>query len=186
MNIVIISALGNDVLKKCIDSMLETSSIDENDIFIIREREFREKTLNKAIRIIGYEDDVLFVGDDIIFTSNWMDRLIEDYHVADILGMSTLYPNSNIVQDSGYDIIEVDGMITTEAKYRNEDFLRIKGFSHRICDATCGCFMLIKKHVFKKINLFNIEGANRWGELLFCRFSTDWRRKICCHRIKED
>jgi len=167
VKVVILSALGNAVAQRCLSSLLETTTLTDFDILLVREQEFRERTLNKAISIIGTYDDILFVGDDIEFTPGWYEALMFNYDKADILGMSMLYPRSSKVQDCGYDLVQVDNRITLEAKDRGVSKEDVKAFGSRRCDALCGCFMLIKKNVFNLVREFKEDGQNRWGEFIF-------------------
>ncbi|MEZ4483746.1 MAG: hypothetical protein R2864_03845 [Syntrophotaleaceae bacterium] len=66
MNIVVINGLGNSSARRCIDSLLETAAGSDFDLYLFRERGFREQTLNAALRTVGVERDILFVGDDIL------------------------------------------------------------------------------------------------------------------------
>lgn len=167
MKIVVLSALGNVVAKQCISSLLETTTSLEFDLFLVRERGFREQTLNFALSLVGTDEDVLFVGDDIEFTPGWYEALMDNYDEADILGMSMLYPGTTKVQDRGYDLVQIDDRITLEAKDRGLPKDEITAFGIRRCDALCGCFMLIKAKVFDFVSSFSEEGQNRWGEFIF-------------------
>jgi hypothetical protein len=167
MIIAILNALGNSVAQRCISSMLETASSSDFDILLIRERGFREKTLNAALAMAGISDDVLFVGDDIEFTPGWYEALQANYEKADILGMSMLYPRTTKVQDRGYDLVQIEDRITLEAKDRGLSKDEIAAFDTRRCDALCGCFMLVKKNVFDCVSGFKEDGQNRWGEFIF-------------------
>lgn len=167
MKIVVLSALGNAVAQQCITSLFETTTSVDFDLFLVRERGFREQTLNVALSLVGTDEDVLFVGDDIEFTPGWYDVLMDNYDRADILGMSMLYPGTTKVQDRGYDLVQIDDRITLEAKDRGLSKDEIIPFGIRNCDALCGCFMLIKKNVFNFVNEFSEEGQNRWGEFIF-------------------
>lgn len=167
MKVVVINSAGNEVARKCIDSLLKTAARDDFDLLIIRERQQRELTLNAALEICGIDEDILFVGDDIGFTPGWDEALLSCRQQADIVGLSMLYPGSTIVEDRGYQLVELDGQITLEAYDRGRDLSELPGFGTRECDAVCGCFMLVGKHVFEAVGQFRLEGANRWGELIF-------------------
>ena len=167
MKIVILSALGNEVASRCISSLLRTSSVDGDDIYLVRERGFREQTLNAALQLVGKADDVLFVGDDIEFTPGWYEALTHNYDRGDILGMSMLYPNSTKVQDRGYDLLEIDEHISIEGKDRGRTRTEVAPFGVRYCDAVCGCFMFVKSNVLQLVSQFREEGQNRFGEFIF-------------------
>jgi len=177
MKIVLISALGKEVLKECINSLLETFPLD-NDLLIIKEKAAREDSLNAAFKSIGKKDDILFVGDDIIFTPGWYGAFMKNYRVADILGLTTLYPGTDRIQDNGYDLVQVDNMITLEAKNRNKRISEIKLSEYRMCDAVCGCLMFIKKGVFELVPAFSRAGKNRWSEFIFAHLAKRKKAKV--------
>jgi GT2 family glycosyltransferase len=167
MKIVVLSALGNTVAQQCIASLFETTTSVDFDLFLVRERGSREQTLNFAMSLVGIDEDVLLVGDDIKLTPGWYEALMDNYDRADILGMSMLYPGTTKVQDRGYDLVQIDDRITLEAKDRGLPKDKITAFGSRSCDALCGCFMLVKKNVFNFVSGFSEEGQNRWGEFIF-------------------
>jgi len=167
VKVVVLNALGNAVACNCIRSLLATTPVDNFDVHVIRERGFRERTLNHALSVVGVDDDVLFVGDDIEFTKGWYEALTNSYDRADILGCSMLYPGSEKVQDRGYDLMQVDERITLEAKDRGLLRSDVVPFGFRHCDALCGCFMLVKPDVICLVGGFSEEGQNRWGEFIF-------------------
>ena len=170
MKIVVLSALGNDVAQQCIASLFKTTTSVYFDLFMVRERGFREQTLNFAMSLVGTDEDILFVGDDIEFTPGWYEALMDNYDRADILGMSMLYKGTAKVQDRGYDLVQIDDRVTLEAKDRGLSKDKITAFGSRRCDALCGCFMFVKKNVFNFVSDFSEEGQNRYGEIIFiCR-----------------
>jgi hypothetical protein len=67
MNLIVINSGQKNLLQKCINSLIETSEPIDFDIYIIKEKEYREVTLNAILKRYGYEDLLIF-GDDIIFT----------------------------------------------------------------------------------------------------------------------
>ena len=167
MKVVVLSALGNEAARRCIDSLLKSAPSTDFDLYLVRERGFREQTLNFALSLAGTNDDLLFVGDDIEFTPGWHEALVTNYCRGDILGMCMLYPDTDKVQDRGYDLVQVDDRITLEAMDRGARRGEIEPFGTRFCDALCGCFMLVKAGVFALVPGFSEEGQNRWGEFIF-------------------
>ncbi len=165
MIVVILSSLGNQQAKVCLDSLLETAPDISFDLHLIREKGFREQTLNYALKKTGTEDDVLFVGDDILFTPGWYEALQNNLEKADILGMSMLYPQSEKVQDRGYDLTGPKSLL--EPRERGQDRSQTEPFGFRFCDAICGCFLYIKSEVFNSVSSFSEDGVNRWGEFIF-------------------
>lgn len=167
MKIVILSSLGNEIAQRCIVSLLENAPATDFDLHLIREKGFREQTLNYALEQIGTDDDTLFVGDDILFTPGWYTALMNHLDKADILGMTMLYPHSSEIQDRGYDLIGQEGKPLLVPKDRRMEKDSLKPFGFRLCDAVCGCFLYIKAEVFTHVNTFSEEGVNRWGEFIF-------------------
>ncbi|MEW5801186.1 MAG: hypothetical protein AB1847_03680 [bacterium] len=167
MKIVILSALGKRAARTCIDSLLDTIPGDGFDLFLVAERDFRERTLNYALSLAGVDQDILFVGDDIEFTPGWYDALTANYSQGDILGFGMLYPGTDRVQDRGYDLVQVDERITLEPKDRSCLRTEAAPFGCRPCDSVCGCLMMVKAGIFKSIPRFPEEGQNRWGEFIF-------------------
>lgn len=167
MKVVVLSALGNAVAQHCISSLLGTTPETDFDVYLVRERGFREQTLNRALLLAGIEEDILFVGDDIEFTAGWYEVLKANYNEADILGMSMLYPGTTKVQDRGYDLVQIDDRIILQPKDRGISRDDITPFTIRYCDALCGCFILVKSKVFRQVPDFSEEGQNRWGEFIF-------------------
>lgn len=167
MKVVVLSALGNAVAQRCVSSLLGTTTAVDFDLYLVREKGFREQTLNRALELTGIDEDILFVGDDIEFTPGWYEALTANYNKADILGMSMLYPGTAKVQDRGYDLIQIDDRIVLQPRDRGLLKEDITPFSIRHCDALCGCFMLVKSRIFDRVSSFSEEGQNRWGEFIF-------------------
>lgn len=184
MKLVILNALGNETLRRCLESLLQTAPSADFDLHVFRERDFRERTLNFALSQLGVNEDILFVGDDIEFTPGWYEALMSNYSNGDILGLSMLYPNSDKIQDRGYDLVNLDGQVVLEARDRGKNkspFVggadppwRKGGNRGMSCDALCGCFMLVKADVLKLVPKFREEGGNRFGEFIF---ASEARRK---------
>lgn len=167
MKIVITNGLGNAALHRCLGSLLQTTDSEDFDLHVFREREFREKTLNAALQQVGTTQDILFVGDDILFTPGWWEALKKYENAADIVGMCMLYPDGETVQDRGYDLVAEGERIFLEPRDRGLQRPPLAGFGVRECDAVCGCFFLVKQPVLARLGSFDEEGQNRWGEFLF-------------------
>ncbi len=167
MRVVILSSLGNKIAQRCMGSLLETAPEADFDLHLIREKGFREQTLNHSLQTVGTDEDILFVGDDIIFTPGWYDALQENLHQADILGMTMVFPGTDKIQDRGYDLLGSDGKASLVAKDRGLNLSLISPFGFRSCDAVCGCFLYIKAVVFPQVGTFSEQGVNRWGEFIF-------------------
>jgi len=164
MKIVILSSLGNERAKLCLDSLMETAPVADFDLYLFREKGFREQTLNHALENVGTDDDILFIGDDITFTHGWHEALTANLEKAQILGMSMLYTNSSMVQDCGYDLMGDKSLL--EPLNRGQDHKDAEAFGFRFCDAVCGCFLYIKAEVFTQVSAFSEKGVNRWGEFI--------------------
>jgi hypothetical protein len=167
VKVVILSSLGNETARRCTGSLLETAPTADFDLHLFREKGFREQTLNHALEQLGCAEDILFIGDDIVFTEGWFEALTKNLDQADILGMTMLYPDTTKVQDRGYDLMGTGGKAALVAKDRGLDHANLKPFGFRFCDAVCGCFLYVKAEVFSRVDAFSEQGANRWGEFIF-------------------
>ncbi len=167
MKVVILSSLSNEIALRCINSLFKTAPEIDCDLYLFRERGFREQTLNHALQQTGKQEDILFIGDDIVFTPGWHQALMNNLDQAPILGMSMLYPETSKVQDRGYDLMGEDGKAALVAKDRGLDRGSLESFGFRHCDAVCGCFLYIKAEVFAAVPTFSEQGVNRWGEFIF-------------------
>lgn len=166
MYLIIINSGQKEFLRKCIDSLIDTTDGMNFDLRIIKEGKYREATLSKILK--DYNDqDILIFGDDIIFTPGWFESLVANMGKGDIIGFSMLYPDTDIVQDTGYDLVAIDGEIFLKPQNRGKKKNEIEKFNNRECDALNGCAMFIKNRVIKKIAEFPKEGKNRWGEFLY-------------------
>jgi len=87
MNLIVINSGQNDLLQKCINSLIETVEPIDFDIHIIKEEKYREVTLNAIFKKYRYEDLLIF-GDDIIFTKDWFKVLMANRNKGDIIGFS--------------------------------------------------------------------------------------------------
>ncbi|MBA7558931.1 hypothetical protein ES708_00542 [subsurface metagenome] len=166
MNLIIINSGQNDLLQKCINSLIETVEPIDFDIQIIKEEEYREVTLNAILKRYGYEDLLIF-GDDIIFTKEWFKFLMANRNKGDIIGFSMLYPGTDKVQDTGYDLISIDNKISLKPQNRGKKVSDLDEFVLRECDSVNGCALYIKKEVISKIPQISLDGMNRWGEYIY-------------------
>jgi hypothetical protein len=168
MKIIIIKALSQSYLNKCLSSLKKTAfNISKEDIFVIKEKKFREVTLNYILKKFG-KDDLFIISDDIIFTKGWYQNLQNKREKTDILGFSMLYPGTKIIQDYGYDLVKIDNKITLNPLYRGKKIKDLRLSPLRFVDSINGCAMFIKKEVIEIVGSVPLEGQNRWGEFLFC------------------
>ena len=166
MNVIIINSGQKELLQKCISSLMDTVEPLEFDIHIIKEKEYREVTLNTIFKMYG-RDDLLIFGDDIIFTDGWFEFLMANRNRGDIIGFSMLYPDTDKVQDTGYDLVSIDNDVSLKPQNRGNKKREIEKFIFRQCDALNGCALYIKKRVIDRIPEVSLEGMNRWGEILY-------------------
>jgi len=166
MNLIIINSGQKEFLQKCISSLINTLENIECDINVIKEKDYREVTLNNILKKYGYEDLLIF-GDDIIFTKGWFEFLMDNKNKGDIIGFSMLYPETDKIQDTGYDLASIDNKISLRPQNRGEKVDDIEKYVFRECDSVNGCAMYIKKNVIDKISKIPLDGMNRWGEFLY-------------------
>jgi len=166
MNLIIINSGQKDLLQKCINSLFSTVEPIDFDIHIIREKDYREVTLNAVLKRYGYEDLLIF-GDDIIFTKDWFKVLMANRNKGDIIGFSMLYPGTDKVQDTGYDLVSIDNEIFLKPQNRGKKVSDLDEFVFRECDSVNGCALYIKKNVISKIPKVSLNGMNRWGEFIY-------------------
>jgi hypothetical protein len=164
-----IKTLPDNFLKKTLETInLNTTVFKKTpQYYVIDERETREKSLNEIISIRDKKKDVFIVADDILFIDGWYNALKKNYLNGDIIGFSMIDVKSGLLQDFGYDFIYIDDTLSYEGLYKYRDPKSLKLPEYRICDSVTGCAMFIKSHVFNVVPEFPLEGANRWGELIF-------------------
>jgi hypothetical protein len=78
-----------------------------------------------------------------------------------------LYPESQKIQDNGYDLVRIDDDITLVPHQRGRLLSETRIKDLRNCHSLCGCALYIKKSVIQAIPQFPIDGMNRWGEFLY-------------------
>lgn len=164
-----IRSLPLEYLQRTLVSFFETipPQTKDFDFTVVEERSQREETLNHILSLRSKEKDVLIIADDIIFRPGWYESLSKHYDSSDIFGFAMLFPNTTLIQDLGYDFIQVDGDLTYRGLYKNCELKNIQVPSIRQCDSICGCAMYIKKEVLEKVTSFSLDGNNRVGEIIF-------------------
>ena len=168
-----IQSLPEVYLAKAISSFkstIETDMIDE-ELSIVLEEETREETLNTILSMRDNERDLMIIADDVIFTPGWDTALKTHYGKGDIIGFSMVDADSGLLQDFGYDFILVDGQLSYRGLYKHNKISSTELPAFRQCSSITGCAMFIKSFVFDSVKKFPLEGANRWGELLFCHLA---------------
>lgn len=164
-----IRSLPLDYLQRTLSTFFETlpPQTKDFDFTVVEERSQREETLNHILSLRSKAKDVLIIADDIVFRPGWYESLSKHYDSSDIFGFAMLFPNTTIIQDLGYDFIQVDGDLTYRGLYKNCELKNIKVPSIRQCDSICGCAMYIKKEVLEKVTSFSLDGNNRVGEIIY-------------------
>jgi hypothetical protein len=76
------------------------------------------------------DKDIFIFVDDIIFLKGWHKSLNKNAKDGTIIGFSMLKEDGKSIQDFGYDLIELDGALSSKALYRDElstkkNFLRL-------------------------------------------------------------
>ena len=167
--IFVIKTLPDEYIDRVSMSLDECKSQCENFPAhqVVNECSTREETLNKIILLRDKNSDLLVVADDIVFLDGWFDSLKRNYQNGDIIGFSMIDAKSGMLQDFGYDFVEIDGDLTYRGNYKGDDPAPLELPDYRQCNAVTGCAMFIKSHVFEAVSNFPLEGANRWGELIF-------------------
>jgi len=163
-----IEANGGEFKKKTLTSFSKTfKEFKISNISIVKEEKSREETLNLILKKRNVTKDIFIFVDDIIFLEGWHRSLNENAKDGMIVGFSMLKEDGQSIQDFGYDLIKLDGVLSSYGLYKGELLGRKKLPSYRKCSAVCGCAMWISKTVLDKVEQFPLEGSNRWGEMIY-------------------
>lgn len=167
--IFVIKTLPNEYIGRLSKNLDSEKSLhgDFPSYRVVDELSTREKTLNKIISLRDKNKDMLVIADDIVFVDGWLESLKRNYCNGDIIGFSMIDAKTGLLQDFGYDFVKVDGELSYRGKYKGDNIASLNLPDYRECDAVTGCAMFIKSHVFEVVPEFPLEGANRWGELIF-------------------
>ena len=170
-----IEAHGGEFKKNSLNSFINTcKKIKIDNIKIFKEKKSREVTLNSILKNRDVDKDIFIFVDDIIFLKGWHKSLNKNAKAGTIIGFSMLKEDGQLIQDFGYDLIELDGSLSSSALYRDELLTKKKLPPFRECSAVCGCAMWISKTVLDEVKQFPLEGNNRWGEMIYSNLA---RRK---------
>lgn len=165
LNICIIESYQSPFIDNCLESLKLNTQISF-DLKIFQEDESRESTLNNILsEMAGI--DILVVADDILFTKGWDQALLSHWKENRILGFSMTYPGGEIIQDRGYRLISIDGIVRSEAIDRGLKVTSVTPFEYASRTSMTGCFQAIPATVSMRLNQFPLEGSNRLGELLY-------------------
>jgi hypothetical protein len=164
-----IKTLPDEYLERTLET-LKSTDINKSfvkDYTIVEELDTREQTLNNIIKIRNKKKDTLIIADDILFRDGWLEALEKSYQNGDIIGFSMIDAKKGLLQDFGYDFIQIDGKLSYQGLHKYESLDNFSLPTYRYCDSVCGCAMLVKSHVFDIVAEFPQEGSNRWGEMIF-------------------
>ena len=165
LKICIIESSQSPFIENCLESLRLNTQISF-DLKLFQEGESRESTLNNILsEMTGI--DILVVADDILFTKGWDQALLAHWKENRILGFSMTYPGGEIIQDRGYRLISIDGIVRSEAIDRGLKVASVTPFEYESRTSMTGCFQAIPASVSKTLNQFPLEGSNRLGELLY-------------------
>lgn len=170
-----IQAHGGKFKKNTLLSFINTfKKVKIEEINIFKEKKSREHTLNSILKNRDKEKNIFIFVDDIIFLNGWHKSLNKNAKDGTIVGFSMLKADGKLIQDFGYDLIELDDSLSSKALYRDELLTKKKLPPFRQCSAVCGCAMWISKTVLNEVKKFPLEGKNRWGEMIYSNLA---RRK---------
>jgi len=165
LTICIIESHSSEHFEECLDSLRKyTKSSYELKVF--KEGDSREKTLNAILADLPGQDLVI-VADDILFTAGWDDELAANWKENRIVGFSMLYPATPVIQNRGYRLVSIDGVVSSEALDKGRNKRDVSPFTYRACTTVTGCFQAIPANIARTITEFPLEGENRLGELLY-------------------
>ena len=154
-----IEAHGGEYKKNTLNSLYTTfKSSKSSDISIIKEKKSREETLNLILKKRNINKDIFIFVDDIIFLDGWHEALGKNAKSGMIVGFSMLKEGGRYIQDFGYDLIKLDGSLSSQGLYKGDLVKKKKLPSFRKCSAICGCAMWISKKVLDEVNNFPLEG----------------------------
>ena len=165
LKICIIESYQSPFIENCLESLRLNTQISF-DLKLFQEGESREITLNNILsEMTGI--DILVVADDVLFTKGWDQALLAHWKENRILGFSMTYPGGEKIQDRGYRLISIDGIVRSEAIDRGLKVASVTPFEYESRTSMTGCFQAIPASVSKSLNQFPLEGSNRLGELLY-------------------
>lgn len=179
INIAIINSGGIRKYESCLKSLKNSIDLNQTKIFRFVEKQTRGQTLNLIIKKIGTKNDLLIVADDIKFTKGWFEKLIRNKDKAEIWGSNMLYPKTNIIQDNGYEIINLNNSALLSPINRGKKFLNYSKKEWHYRDCCCGCFLYLTQKALAHQKKFYPEyGANRWDELSYILKAKDKGLKL--------
>ena len=119
--IFMIEAHGGEFKKNTLTSFSKTfKEFKISDISIVKEEKSREETLNLILKKRNVTKDIFIFVDDIIFLEGWHRSLNENAKDGMIVGFSMLKEDGQSIQDFGYDLIKLDGVLSSYGLYKGE------------------------------------------------------------------
>ena len=137
-----IEAHGGKYKKNTLSSFSKTcKEFKISNISIIKEKKSREQTLNFILKKRNTKKKIFIFVDDIIFIEGWHKSLNKIAKHGKIIGISMLKRGGTFIQDLGFDLIKLDGSLSSHALYKGE--LKKKNFLHLenvqlFVDVQCG------------------------------------------------
>jgi hypothetical protein len=165
MEIHIIKSVDSPFINDCLSSLQLNTEIPYS-LYVSDERRSREETLNSILEK-SKGVDIIVAADDVVFTCGWDRKLFEYWSGNRLIGFSMVDPKTNLIQNRGYQLVSIDGVVFTDALDCGKSTKSIKSFEYQPCTTVTGCFQAIPKEITQSLREFPLEGRNRWGELLF-------------------
>lgn len=165
LTICIIEGHDSEHLEECIESVSKNTASNYT-LEVFKEEETREKTLNTILNVLPNRD-LIIASDDIVFTRGWDKALNEHWNSNRIIGFSMVYPNTNVIQNRGYNLVMIEDDVASEALDKGLSKADVDNFDYRHCQTMTGCFQAIPSKIVTAIPEFPLEGRNRLGELLY-------------------
>ena len=142
-----------------------TKIASNSEVIVVQEDNTREKTLNNILQNCEI-NDTLIVADDINLNKEIIYQLQEFKKDNRVMGLAMKSPSTKLVQNRGFDLIDVDGQIRTRAIQENQN--QSNKFPYfKKCFSFTGCLMFIPKEVVKLRIEVPLIGRNRLGEMLY-------------------
>lgn len=168
MKICLIESLPKTYKLKTINSIKKEFKISKNNFQIYKEKSRREDTLNNILKDnYNNKHDIFVIADDIVLVNGWKKKIDTHKENFDVFSFQTLYPNSNLIQDYGYDLINENNKVILKPKNRYKKYISNKSSKSRHCLGLCGCLLYINDRTKKSSIKFSRDGMNRWSEFIY-------------------
>lgn len=164
INFYLIKSKEAKYFQKSLDSFTKTVK-KKYLLNVIDEFETREETLNYIFSINNKQNLVCF-SDDVILTEGWLNIIEKNLHSARSIGFSMKKPEEDSSTNYGFDLVNDDGLIRTEARRTNPNGTQAN-YDLLDCITFTGCFFSLASECFKLVSSVPLEGKNRLGEFLY-------------------